>query len=1168
MALDSTRAIIALWRLCVPAGLGPQVGGDGAIPVDVLKVVLERELQGHLGDFGHSSVDEILQTYMQPDSEGVVGFLQFWKGMEEILRARGALRSTLSRAQEEAIIGFRFLRTCLLDMAARQVSQGRSSFSVKELRYFIGRTTALTGAEGEAFWRKQARQLPEDPEMLVTGEEVASAMLTWLEQLVDEGAWPMTDQVVSLAGRGGRRGESRAEFLRRSAKEREDRERKRVRDMAATKIQANWKRGKVREAVCREQRALFDARLEDVEQVEWRLPPDMRAPVVQKALRDYLLRPFGFFFRRGQDTNRMYRIVKLMEFTSQQPAPTNYFSGLIADEEVTRMTTLVQSWKVLRAILSMGEFVRVVKILSRIRDLLYDPATNTPWHAERSPQFFAFMLRKTDILDWALEQGSWYVNWEDIRPPVSYQMDMLRLACLGLGTMEAKTRRRLILQVLSAPILLRTLESVTSEEVLSILGHFKLGPPPNVEEDAPPLEEEADEVHDGATVRMEIFAGNAGSIFPGYLHLGEPPEEVLGWLMWLKAKLPASFFTKPGGPKQSRWRHQLWSQQLVSRLYRVARGTKLLDRVLSFYYEEPTVTYPDTMQEFTFQTDILVQIKPMTIGWSQLDAPSYRSAEAIRLLAWCIFFHEKLRSTFDVELDSPQGWWSCFDHDRIWPHLNNLLLRMFRDCPDPGPLSEQAQILRVHVSKVLSLVVQRTRRLNRKPWWLVPQLRAALQDKNFLEISANVSASLGVNESADAPCEAPQTMEAASAKLLEVALAEAPQMVPFEDRVAVMQAMIRVDKMQREDTRADWARASLRKHRIRRDYIMEDGFAAFARLNTEAELRSTFVVEFVAADGSLESGIDGGGLFKEFMILVCRAAMSPEYGLFSASSDQTLYPFPTAHMLQPNAPKLYTFLGKVIGKAIYEQMLLEHQLSRAFLNRILDKMGDAEDLASMDREAARNIAQLRQTKNIKELGLTFSTAVSMPGGAIQEADLCQRGRFRAVTQDNVDSYVQLLMDHRVTAQMALQTHFFLEGLKCVLDLKWLRMFDARELGIIISGSSAGFDVADLKHNTVYNGGFTDRSPVIQWLWDLLENGLDSEDMGSFLMFATSCSRPPLLGFKSFEPKFCIHKVDDPSRLPTASTCANLLKLPAYTSQQMLRDKLLQAIRSESGFDLS
>ena len=43
---------------------------------------------------------------------------------------------------------------------------------------------------------------------------------------------------------------------------------------------------------------------------------------------------------------------------------------------------------------------------------------------------------------------------------------------------------------------------------------------------------------------------------------------------------------------------------------------------------------------------------------------------------------------------------------------------------------------------------------------------------------------------------------------------------------------------------------------------------------------------------------------------MCRAALSPEYGLFSASSDETIHPFPTAHILHPNAPKLYKFLGK------------------------------------------------------------------------------------------------------------------------------------------------------------------------------------------------------------------------------------------------------------------
>jgi ubiquitin-protein ligase E3 C len=44
--------------------------------------------------------------------------------------------------------------------------------------------------------------------------------------------------------------------------------------------------------------------------------------------------------------------------------------------------------------------------------------------------------------------------------------------------------------------------------------------------------------------------------------------------------------------------------------------------------------------------------------------------------------------------------------------------------------------------------------------------------------------------------------------------------------------------------------------------------------------------------------------------------------------------------------------------------------------------------------------------------------------------------------------------------------------------------------------------------------------------------------------------------------------DFDTRLPTASTCFNVLKLPTYSSKQVLTDKLLAAIRSKSGFDLS
>lgn len=40
------------------------------------------------------------------------------------------------------------------------------------------------------------------------------------------------------------------------------------------------------------------------------------------------------------------------------------------------------------------------------------------------------------------------------------------------------------------------------------------------------------------------------------------------------------------------------------------------------------------------------------------------------------------------------------------------------------------------------------------------------------------------------------------------------------------------------------------------------------------------------------------------------------------------------------------------------------------------------------------------------------------------------------------------------------------------------------------------------------------------------------------------------------------------RLPTAATCMNLLKLPPYRTPQQVRDKLLYAVRSGAGFELS
>lgn len=50
--------------------------------------------------------------------------------------------------------------------------------------------------------------------------------------------------------------------------------------------------------------------------------------------------------------------------------------------------------------------------------------------------------------------------------------------------------------------------------------------------------------------------------------------------------------------------------------------------------------------------------------------------------------------------------------------------------------------------------------------------------------------------------------------------------------------------------------------------------------------------------------------------------------------------------------------------------------------------------------------------------------------------------------------------------------------------------------------------------------------------------------------------------------FAIRKKDPVNRLPTSSTCFNLLKLPNYQKRSNLKEKLRYAIHSNTGFELS
>ena len=59
-----------------------------------------------------------------------------------------------------------------------------------------------------------------------------------------------------------------------------------------------------------------------------------------------------------------------------------------------------------------------------------------------------------------------------------------------------------------------------------------------------------------------------------------------------------------------------------------------------------------------------------------------------------------------------------------------------------------------------------------------------------------------------------------------------------------------------------------------------------------------------------EAGIDGGGLFREFLSQLLRAAFDPNRGFFVLTKDQMLYPNPTADQIHGDSSPHYYFIGQ------------------------------------------------------------------------------------------------------------------------------------------------------------------------------------------------------------------------------------------------------------------
>ncbi|XP_070671963.1 E3 ubiquitin-protein ligase UPL6-like isoform X2 [Malus domestica] len=101
----------------------------------------------------------------------------------------------------------------------------------------------------------------------------------------------------------------------------------------------------------------------------------------------------------------------------------------------------------------------------------------------------------------------------------------------------------------------------------------------------------------------------------------------------------------------------------------------------------------------------------------------------------------------------------------------------------------------------------------------------------------------------------------------------APFLVPFTSRVKIFALAA---ARQRHESNSVFTR---NRFRIRRDRILEDAYDQMSALS-EDDLRGPIRVTFVNEFGVEEGGIDGGGIFKDFMENITRAAFDVQHGLF------------------------------------------------------------------------------------------------------------------------------------------------------------------------------------------------------------------------------------------------------------------------------------------------
>ncbi|XP_013114572.2 E3 ubiquitin-protein ligase Nedd-4 isoform X5 [Stomoxys calcitrans] len=351
--------------------------------------------------------------------------------------------------------------------------------------------------------------------------------------------------------------------------------------------------------------------------------------------------------------------------------------------------------------------------------------------------------------------------------------------------------------------------------------------------------------------------------------------------------------------------------------------------------------------------------------------------------------------------------------------------------------------------------------------------------------------------------------------------------------------------------------------RVRRISILEDSYRIISQVTKTDLLKTKLWVEFEG-----ETGLDYGGLAREWFYLLSKEMFNPYYGLFeySAMDNYTLQINNGSGLCNEDHLHYFKFIGRIAGMAVYHGKLLDAFFIRPFYKMMLQKAIDLKDMESVDTEYYNSLMWIKEN-DPRQLELTFCVDEDTFGQKSQH-ELKPGGANIEVTDDNKDEYIKLVIEWRFVARVKEQMTAFLDGFGSIIPLNIIKIFDEHELELLMCGIQ-NIDVKDWRENTLYKGDYHQNHIIIQWFWRAVLS-FPNEMRSRLLQFVTGTSRVPMNGFKELygsngPQMFTIEKWGTPNNYPRAHTCFNRLDLPPYEGYLQLKDKLIKAIEGSQGF---